>query len=140
VEREERGAGAGRRVVVIGDEALSEETGRALEALGAQVDYLSEPDEDAVSDALEGSGVDSVAVVGRTDAVVLRVGDGAVANETRSLLALGVVRDVHRIAAALLATMVLGQEPESVVCLGDDAHVRFPDGRLERGVLDTLAG
>ena len=35
--------------------------------------------------------------------VVLRVGDGEVANETRSLLALGVVRDVHRIAAALLA-------------------------------------
>ena len=72
--------------------------------------------------------------------VVLRVGDGAVANETRSLLALGVVRDVHRIAAALLATMLLGEESESVVCLGDDAHLRFPDGRLERAELDTLAG
>jgi TrkA-N domain len=71
--------------------------------------------------------------------VVLRVGDGAVANETRSLLALGLVRDVHRIAAALLATMLLGGEPESVVCLGDDAHLRFPDGRLERAELDTLA-
>ena len=71
--------------------------------------------------------------------VVLRVGDGEVANETRSLLALGVVRDVHRIAAALLAMMLLGEEPESVVCLGDDAHVRFPDGRLERAELDTLA-
>ena len=72
--------------------------------------------------------------------VVLRVGDGAVANETRSLLALGLVRDVHRIAAALLATMAVGEEPESVVCLGDDAHLRFPDGRLERAQLDTLAG
>ena len=30
---------------------------------------------------------------------VLRVGDGDVANETRSLLALGIVRDVHRLAA-----------------------------------------
>jgi hypothetical protein len=71
--------------------------------------------------------------------VVLRVGDGEVANETRSLLTLGLVRDVHRIAAALLATMALGEEADSVVCLGDDAHLRFPDGRLERAELDTLA-
>ena len=72
--------------------------------------------------------------------VVLRVGDGEVANETRSLLALGVVRDVHRIAAALLAQMALGEEAQSVVCLGDEAHLRFPDGRLERAELDTLPG
>jgi hypothetical protein len=72
--------------------------------------------------------------------VVMRVGDGEVANETRSLLALGLVRDVHRIAAALLATMALGDDAESVVCLGDEAHLRFPDGRLERAELDTLAG
>jgi len=61
--------------------------------------------------------------------VVLRVGDGEVANETRSLLPLGLVRDVHRIAAALLAAMAVGEEAEGVVCLGDDAHLRFPDGR-----------
>jgi len=72
--------------------------------------------------------------------VVLRVGDGEVANETRSLLGLGLVRDVHRIAAALLAAMALGRETESVVCVGDDAHLRFPDGRLERAELDTLEG
>lgn len=71
--------------------------------------------------------------------VVLRVGDGDVANETRSLLALGLIRDVHRIAAVLIASMVLGDEAESVVCLGDDAHLRFPDGRLETVELDTLA-
>ena len=72
--------------------------------------------------------------------VVLRVGDGEVANETRSLLPLGLVRDVHRIAAALLAAMAVGEEAEGVVCLGDDAHLRFPDGRLERTKPDTLAG
>ena len=71
---------------------------------------------------------------------VLRVGDGAVANETRSLLALGIVRDVHRMAATLLAAKILGGDPDSVVCLGDDAHLRFPDGRLERAELDVLAG
>ena len=70
---------------------------------------------------------------------VLRVGDGNVANETRSLLALGLVRDVHRLAATLLATQILGGGAESVVCIGDDAHLRFPDGRLERAELDALA-
>jgi len=71
--------------------------------------------------------------------VVLRVGDGDVANETRSLLALGLIRDVHRIAAVLIASMALGDEAESVVCLGDDAHLRFPDGRLEQVEMETLA-
>jgi Trk K+ transport system NAD-binding subunit len=71
--------------------------------------------------------------------VVMRVGDGDVANETRSLLALGLIRDVHRIAAALIASMALGNEAESVVCLGDDAHLRFPDGRLQEVELQTLA-
>ena len=71
--------------------------------------------------------------------VVMRVGDGDVANETRSLLALGLIRDVHRIAAALIASMALGDEAESVVCLGDDAHLRFPDGRLQEVELETLA-
>ena len=71
---------------------------------------------------------------------VLRVGDGAIANETRSLLALGLVRDVHRLAAALLAAQILGDDADTVVCLGDDAHLRFPDGRLERVELDVLSG
>jgi len=70
---------------------------------------------------------------------ILRVGDGNVANETRSLLALGLVRDVHRLAAAMLAAQILGNGAESVVCIGDDAHLRFPDGRLERAELDALA-
>ena len=72
--------------------------------------------------------------------VILRVGDGTVANETRSLLPLGLVRDVHRIAAALLAGIASGQKPESVVCLSDAAHLRFPDGRLEATEFDALPG
>ena len=35
--------------------------------------------------------------------IVLRAGDGRVANETRSLIRIGVVRDVHQIAARELA-------------------------------------
>ena len=59
-------------VVVIGDGDLSEETVRALEASGVQVSHLREPEVEEVRDALEGDRVDSVAVVGRNDAVVLR--------------------------------------------------------------------
>lgn len=71
--------------------------------------------------------------------VVMRVGDGDIANETRSLLSLGVIRDVHRMAAALIAAMALGDDAESVVCLGEEAHLRFPGGRLEEIELQTLA-
>ena len=71
--------------------------------------------------------------------VVIRVGDGDVANETRSLLALGVIRDVHRIAAVMIASMAIDKEAESVVCLGDDAHLRYEDGRLEKAETKTLA-
>ena len=72
--------------------------------------------------------------------VVIRVGDGDVANETRSLLGLGVIRDVHRIAAALIASIAAGDgEAESVVCLGEDAHLRYADGRLEKAEIRTLA-
>ena len=70
---------------------------------------------------------------------VMRVGDGKVANETRSLLALGLVRDVHRLAATLLAAQILDRGAESVVCMDDRAHLRFPDGRLERAELEALA-
>ena len=70
---------------------------------------------------------------------VLRVGDGNVANETRSLLALGLVRDVNRLAATLLAAKILGEDAESVVCVDDRAHLRYPDGRLEPARIDALA-
>lgn len=71
---------------------------------------------------------------------VLRVGDGNVANETRSLLALGLVRDVNRLAATLLAAKILGEDAASVVCVDDRAHLRYPDGRLEPARIDALAG
>ncbi len=109
------------------------------------MDRLSLPKARAVA-AVTADDLENIAVamaarsVHREIRVVLRVGDGEVANETRSLLPLGLVRDVHRIAAALLAAMALGEEADSVVCLGDDAHLRFPDGRLKCTELDTLAG
>jgi hypothetical protein len=63
--------------------------------------------------------------------VVLRAGDGRVANETRSLFRIGLVRDVHRIAAVLLAARATGSPATRVVCREDGAHLLYPDGHLE---------
>jgi voltage-gated potassium channel Kch len=67
--------------------------------------------------------------------VVLRAGDGRVANETRSLFRIGLVRDVHRIAAALIAARATGSEAVRVVCVGDDAHLLYDAGRLEAAAI-----
>jgi Trk K+ transport system NAD-binding subunit len=67
--------------------------------------------------------------------VVLRAGDGRVANETRSLFRIGLVRDVHRIAAALIAARATGSEATRVICVGDEAHLMHDDGRLEEAAV-----
>ena len=71
--------------------------------------------------------------------VVLRAGDGRLANETRSLFRIGVVRDVHRIAAALIAARATGAAAGRVVCVGDDAHLLHEDGRLEEAAVSATA-
>ena len=71
--------------------------------------------------------------------VVLRAGDGRLANETRSLFRVGIVRDVHRIAAALLAAQATGSAAKLVVCRGDDAHLLHEDGSLERAEFEAAA-
>jgi len=67
--------------------------------------------------------------------IVMRAGDGRLANETRSLLGFGVVRDVHQIAATLLAARSTGSSARSVLCYEDDAHLVHEDGRLERAAV-----
>jgi siroheme synthase (precorrin-2 oxidase/ferrochelatase) len=67
--------------------------------------------------------------------IVLRAGDGRVANETRSLFRIGLVRDVHRIAAVLIAARATGSDAHRVVCVGDEAHLLYEDGRLEQAAV-----
>jgi voltage-gated potassium channel Kch len=69
--------------------------------------------------------------------VVIRAGDGRVANETRSLFRIGLVRDVHRIAAALIAARATGSTAVRVVCIGDDARLLHEDGRLEAAAVSA---
>jgi hypothetical protein len=71
--------------------------------------------------------------------VVLRAGDGRLANETRSLFRIGLVRDVHRIAAVLLAAQATGSPARSVVCRGHEAHLLHDDGTLEPAPMRAAA-
>ena len=62
-----------RTVLLIGEGDLSNEVATALESAGAEVERLERPDESQVREAIESKSVDSVAVVARDDAVVLRM-------------------------------------------------------------------
>ena len=62
-----------RAVVVVGSGDLSDEVARALEAKDVSVEHLRDPDERELRAAIEAEGVDSVAVVERDDAFVLRM-------------------------------------------------------------------
>jgi hypothetical protein len=62
-----------------------------------------------------------------------------VANETRSLFRVGLVRDVHRIAAALIAARAVGDDARRVVCVGDHVHLVRESGELEPAALQSAA-
>ena len=67
--------------------------------------------------------------------LVLRVGDGRLANETRSLFEIGLVRDVHRIAAGLIAAQATGSPASSVICSDERAHLLHDDGTVEEAAI-----
>lgn len=67
--------------------------------------------------------------------VVLRVGDGRLANETRSLVKISLVRDVNRIAAGLLAAQATGSPASSVICLEEHTHIVHDDGTVEAAAI-----
>ncbi len=62
---------------------------------------------------------------------LLRAGQGDVTNETRSLLKLGVVRDVYRIGGTLIAAMALGSEAREAFLHEKVVYLVTPDGRIE---------
>jgi voltage-gated potassium channel Kch len=55
--------------------------------------------------------------------VVLRAGDGEVAQETGSLFRIGHVIDVHRVAAALIAARTLGGDEQAVVAIDGEPRL-----------------
>jgi hypothetical protein len=64
--------------------------------------------------------------------VVLRGGDGEVADETRSLLRIGHVIDVHRVGAAYIAATALGRDAEGVAAADGYSRLLLPGGKEER--------
>lgn len=67
--------------------------------------------------------------------VILRAGEQEAIAETRSLLPLGVVRDVTRMGASLVTATMLGRQADAVVNDGDRVYLRTPTGEYEPTVL-----
>ena len=62
---------------------------------------------------------------------LLRAGRGEMTNETRSLLKLGVVRDVYRIGGTLLAAIALGSEAREAFLHEQTVYLVTIDGSIE---------
>jgi hypothetical protein len=68
--------------------------------------------------------------------VVLRAGDGELADETRSLERLGHVLDVHRLAAAYIAGLALGRDADAVAVRDGRPQLLLEDGQWEEFPLE----
>ena len=136
----------GVAVVAVDDQEEGENVGQAREAglpvvigRGGDVSLLQRLSRDraialaaVTDDDLENLSIGMSGLSLREDLrVVLRVGDGRLANETRSLFKIGIVRDVNRIAAALIAAQATGSAATSVICREEESHLVHDDGTLE---------
>jgi hypothetical protein len=63
--------------------------------------------------------------------VILRAGDGHIADETRSLFRIGHVIDVHRLGAAYIAGVTLGSDADAVAVRDGRPELLLPDGEHE---------
>ena len=63
--------------------------------------------------------------------VILRAGDGDLADETRSLFRIGHVIDVHRLGAAYIAGVALGSDADAVAVREGTPELLLPDGGHE---------
>ena len=144
----------GVAVVAVDDQEEGENVGQAREAglpvvigRGADVSLLRRLSLDraialaaVTDDDLENLSIGMSALSMCEDLrVVLRVGDGRLANETRSLFKLGLVRDVHRIAAGLIAGQAIGSAATSVICRDEHAHLVHDDGTVEEAAIAASA-
>lgn len=62
--------------------------------------------------------------------VVVRAGDGDETSEIGSLVEIGVIRDVYRLAGAALAARAMGQDVQEAFPAGDDVHLVDGAGRI----------
>ena len=84
------------------------------------------------SDEIENIAVVVSALACRADLrTVLRAGRGEMMSETRSLLKLGVVRDVYRIGGTLIAAMALGSPAREAFLHEKAVYLVSADGHIE---------
>jgi voltage-gated potassium channel Kch len=108
------GNGTERRVL----EKLKLERCRALAAVGSE-------DLDNISVAV------AAAAISPSTRVVLRAGEQEAVAETRSLLPLGVIRDVTEVAATFVTAFLLGRDVDGVVTGAEGVHLRTSAGGYE---------
>ena len=71
---------------------------------------------------------------------MLRAGDGEVADETRSLMRIGDVVDVHRLGAAFIAGLCLGYEAREVAIRNGRPQLWLADGRWQEYPMEVFRG
>jgi TrkA-N domain len=62
--------------------------------------------------------------------LVLRAGEHEAIAESRSLLPLGIVRDVASLSAAYVVSQLLGEKPRSVIADGADIYLEYQPGQF----------
>ena len=149
---------AAQRVLLLGAGDLTEETGEALAAAGADVTHLEDPGRESLAEALE-AGADAVAVVSRDDAWPLRVvllvrhldadvpivatiSDRAVGRRLEAELGGSTIVSIAEIVAPSLAGPCLADElaavfdgdpPQGLTCRNGDARpAPLPEVRRRR--------
>ena len=149
---------AAQRVLLLGAGDLTEETGEALAAAGADVTHLEDPGRESLAEALE-AGADAVAVVSRDDAWPLRVvllvrhldadvpivatiSDRAVGRRLEAELGRSTIVSIAEIVAPSLAGPCLADElaavfdgdpPQGLTCRDGDARpAPLPEVRRRR--------
>jgi Trk K+ transport system NAD-binding subunit len=70
--------------------------------------------------------------------IVLRAGEHATFAETRTLLPLGIVRNVALISAAYVVARLTGQRPTSVAANGRHVWIESPRGTFTKTVCDNM--
>jgi hypothetical protein len=143
-------------VLLIGEGDLAEETRRGLDAAGADVYRMKAPEEREVRHALEGDGIEQVAIVSRDDAKVLRfalmvrhvdedvpmlvtIFDPTMAAQVRRDIERCEVTSMADIVAPSLAGPCLGDEliairedrdpPKGIVESGEEVPIEVPSRR-----------
>jgi voltage-gated potassium channel Kch len=87
--------------------------------------------------AIGSNDLDNIAVavaataVSPTTRVVLRAGEQEAIAETRSLMPLGIIRDVTEMAATFVVAALTGRDVSAVVTAGDAVHLRTHEGSYE---------